>query len=94
MADDLWTDKLDMLPERCREGIRRWIEEGILPGSFLRAVLSNDFMAAVCRADDFNRPHLVDFAHFLHGYAPSGCFGSPDVLQTWRGLGRAREVAP
>jgi hypothetical protein len=39
------------LPERYQEGMQRWIEHGIVPGSALRLILEHD-LAAVCRCDD------------------------------------------
>ena len=35
------------LPDQYRKGMKRYIEEGILPGSFLTMVLWNDLISAV-----------------------------------------------
>lgn len=71
-----------MIPGHCRESMRLYVEHGVLPGSFLTAVLCNDFMEACGKADDVNR-HLWDYANFLYNYAPSNCFGSPEAVKAW-----------
>ena len=40
-------------------GMRRYIEYGIAPGSFMTAILCNDLMEAAQRADDTNRRCFV-----------------------------------
>lgn len=71
------------LPAYMQAGMRRYIENGIPPGSFLTAVLSNDLMEAFRRADDVNRLAMLDYAMFLHNEAPCGCFGSPEHVKDW-----------
>jgi len=77
------------LPEHMQDGMRRYIENGIPPGSFQRAVLSNDLMEAFRRADDVNSHAMRNYAVFLESEAPGGCFGSPQHVNDWidhRGL--------
>lgn len=71
------------LPEHMRDGMRLYIEHGVQPGSFLRAVLSNDLMGALGRADDVNINALPAYGRFLYNEAPSLCWGSPDVVSAW-----------
>jgi hypothetical protein len=73
----------DLIPNYMREGLQMYIERGIPPGDFLTAVLCNDFMNAVGRADGNNREILHLYAQFLHNYAPIDCYGSPDKYVTW-----------
>ena len=56
---------------------------GVLPGSFLRAVLSNDLIEAGRMADDENRRCLIDYVMFLINYVPSDCYGSPEAMRAW-----------
>ena len=77
------------LPEHMQGPMRRYIENGIPPGSFLRAVLSNDLRAAFQRADDINGPRIRDFVVFLYNEAPRGCYGSPSAVNEWKGLPNA-----
>lgn len=81
------------LPEHMRETFRLYIENGIRPGSFTQAVLENDLMGAMGRADDINRVRLFDTCVFLRSHAPIGCYGSPERYADWiksgglRGMG-------
>ena len=77
------------LPAHMQDGMRLYIENGIPPGCFQTAVLSNDLMGAFRRADDVNRMAILDYAMFLFNEAPGGCFGSPEHVKDWiakRGL--------
>jgi hypothetical protein len=64
-------------------GLRRYIEHGISPGSFLTAVLSNDLRGAFECADDENRQIIEWYVRFLYNYAPSGCWGSRARFDVW-----------
>lgn len=83
-----------LIPEHCRDGMQRYIEQGILPGDFLQAVICNDLVLAASRADYINQQCLMDYARFLF-QAPSVCWGSQEKMQAWheqRGLqGRAQK---
>ena len=52
-------------------------------GGFLQAVLSNDLMAAVCRADQDNIRNLPAGALFIYNELPSPCHGSPAKYEAW-----------
>lgn len=71
------------VPAHMRAGMARYVVLGVLPGSFLRAVLSNDLMEAGRMADDENRRRLFDYVMFLINYAPSDCYGSPEAMLAW-----------
>lgn len=75
------------VPEHTQAGMVRYVTFGILPGRFLRAVLSNDLMEAGRMADDENRRRLFDYVMFLINYAPGDCYGSPGVMQAWQQRG-------
>lgn len=77
------------IPERMHGSIGRWIVSGVPPGSFLRAVIRNDFADAVVSADDENILLLKAYVAFFYNDAPTGCWGSPDVLKNWKGLTHA-----
>lgn len=78
-----YLNHLDMLPPHMADAMKLYIENGIPPGSFLSAVLSNDLMGALGRADDVNRSALHRYGTFLYSYAPPACFGSPDLFLAW-----------
>lgn len=71
------------LPEHMQDGMRLYIESGINPGSFLRAVLENNLMEALGRADHINRHALFEYGSFLYNEAPPNCFGSPENVAAW-----------
>lgn len=71
------------LPPHMRDAFRLYIENGIPPGSFTTAVLSNNLMEAMGRADIVNRMNIFETCVFLKSHAPIGCFGSPEHVQDW-----------
>lgn len=72
-----------LIPDRMIGGMRRYIENGIEPGDFLRAVLNNDLQEACGRADAENQRILFQYVKFLYNYAPSDCWGSPEKVEKW-----------
>ena len=79
------------IPERMIGGIRRYIEQGISPGSFLTAVIENNLSEAVGRADDENQRNLPAFVAYFYNEAPSPCWGSPEKRKAWM---EARQLTP
>ena len=71
------------LPDYMRDGMRRYIVQGIPPGDFMSAVLKNDLMEAFGRADDTNQRFMHNYAMFLYNDAPRGCYGSPNAFYEW-----------
>lgn len=76
-------DGRHLIPDHMFEGIQRYVMRGIPGGSFLTAILCNDFMKAVGQADAENQRALVGWAHFLYNNVPSGCYGSAEKVATW-----------
>ena len=71
------------IPPNMHGGILRWIEDGTVPGSFLVAVISNDFKDACFKADDYNALILPVYARWFHNNAPAKCWGSLDNFVGW-----------
>lgn len=69
------------LPERYRQGMRRYIEERIMPGHFLRAVLEDKLHVAVVTCDIL--PQIRDIVVWVYNEAPSQCWGSPEKVARW-----------
>ena len=63
--------------------VRRYIEHGSPVGDFLTALIQNNLMLAVFKADDKNLPALRDWMLFLHWEAPGECHGSPEKMRAW-----------
>jgi hypothetical protein len=67
-----------------RSGIENYIEHKIRPGSFLCAVLKNDFALAVVLADSATTlDDLRKLAWWIHDYAPAGCHGNALKFNNW-----------
>lgn len=79
--------RYDSLPDHLRDGMRLYIENGIQPGGFLTAFLSNDLMGATGRADENSRAGFFQIAAFLYNDAPQGCHGSPNRVRDWLDVG-------
>ena len=71
------------IPERMMGGLERYFESHIAPGDFLTAVLQNDLMEAMGRADDENIANLPAYAGYLYNEAPSGTYGSVENFNNW-----------
>lgn len=65
---DIRTDMMDELDN--------YLQDGIPPGDFLRAVLANDLVGAVGRADKENLHNLPAYANYLYWELPGR--GSPN----------------
>ena len=63
--------------------LQRYVIHGIQPGDFMFAVLSNDFMGAVGRADSFNKHNLYEWASVIYNDVPSQCHGSRELVTAW-----------
>lgn len=79
-----------LIPEHMRDGMRRYLESGTVPGNFLTSVLCNDLKGAVCSADRVNMTRLPDYVNFLYNNVPESCWGSVDKIHAWS---KARQEA-
>lgn len=80
----------DLIEDRFRESLARYIVSGVPTGDFLAAVLSNDLKESVGRADWLaleNIPHIVSW---LYNRAPGPCWGSPERVKEWLAMDPAR----
>jgi hypothetical protein len=73
----------DRLPAHMIAGARLYIEEGVEPGSFLRAVLENDFAHAWARADHINTVYMKAWAEWLWNDIPGDAWGSRNAVEAW-----------
>ena len=74
---------LKNIPEHMHDAITRYVMDGIHPGSFLKAILTNDLKEAYIRADDINRKRIEDWAFFVIWEVPESCQGSELHFNTW-----------
>jgi hypothetical protein len=71
------------VPMHLRDGLVRYFSDGILPGSFLQAVLCNDLAQAILRAAPNGLSALPPLILFLQHYAPASAWGSRDLVLAW-----------
>ena len=71
------------LPETLRDGIKSWIEDGIPPESFLRAVLENDLYRAYAYGDRESLSQMGAICNWFRWSAPVGCCGSRETCKEW-----------
>ncbi len=87
MTDDPDTDEARRLwaaiPGHCEPGLRAYLSLGRPTGSFLRAVISNDFMDAALRADSENIAQLRTYALLLKYAFPDAAHGSRKRYDAW-----------
>ena len=79
------------IPDYMQESLWNYVTKHYPIGGFLRAVLSNNLMEAVGKADDNNLPSLPAYTNWLYNDAPSDCHGSPEKVDAWLAL---REETP
>ena len=65
------------------QGMQLYFEHGIMPGSFLSALLCNDLLLACGKADDMNRHLLFEHVAWLFNEAPAAAYGSPAACKRW-----------
>lgn len=69
-----------------REAIDRWATTGRRAGGFVMAVLCNDLVGAVRRADEFNILALRSTVAYVYHKCPAPCWGSPEKVEAWAAL--------
>jgi hypothetical protein len=81
------SDQIDCLgcviPERIERSIRSYVEHGVEPGGFVRAVLENDLQAAVQRADPDCFVALRSICHHIFNCIPEKAWGSRLKIAVW-----------
>lgn len=65
------------------QALDRYVNNGYQPGGFLTAVLKNDFMTAVAKADENNIQSLAALAIYIYNELPATCHGSPELVERW-----------
>ncbi len=66
-----------------RSSIENYYYHKLDPGSFVYAMLCNDFVGAVLRADSWNRLQMYQNALWLANRMPASAWGSKEVVDEW-----------
>ncbi|MBM61924.1 MAG: hypothetical protein CL484_03110 [Acidobacteria bacterium] len=83
------------LPANMRGGMQRYLEQGLRPGGCLTAILANDLLGAVGRADETTLAGLWSICAFIHSHAPGNAYGSYEAVDEWckaGGINRGEEA--
>ena len=71
------------MPNRLREAIIRYVDNGMPTGSFLEAVLRNNLFKACKSADSESQEKLFQITYFILHVVPVVCRGSKNEFNTW-----------
>lgn len=66
--------------EHIKEALSAYAFAGHRLGDFLTAVVSNDLMNAMGRADSYNRATIFQITSYIYNELPSTCWGSPEKV--------------
>ena len=80
-------DHMLEIPPHLVGGLRRYLELGMEPGHFLRAVIENNLREAVgrCSGDDHDVGQtLRALCQWFYTWAPSECWGSKEKRIKWQ----------
>jgi len=72
-----------ILPEHMRDGVKDYVEHGLMGGSFMRAAFENKLVQAYSRADETNQAALRAWVSWLYNDAPMSCWGSEEKVDRW-----------
>ena len=78
------------LPQHLQGGVKRYIEQGIPPGDFLTAVITNNLLLAISHADDTSLAALPEIVRFFYNESPGGCWGTPEKMKLWLETGHKK----
>lgn len=63
--------------------LERYLNHGIMPGSFLTAVLENNLMESFGRADMSNSANLKNIVGYIYHHLPSNSWGSREKVSEY-----------
>lgn len=72
-----------LVPPHMWDAVTGYYLHRFQPGSFMTALLSNDLMGALGRADDVNAANIQRWCQFLYNYTPAGSYGTPERVRQW-----------
>lgn len=83
-----------LVPAHTLAALDRYVRDHRPTGDFVAAVLANDLLEAVGRADWENEAALVAIVRYLQACAPILCWGSRAAVQAWIAYGaQVRDTA-
>ena len=70
-----------MIDDNIKESLQRYVEHRIPLSGFLTAVLENNLMEAMGRADIVNRVALYNICMYVYNNLPSSVWGNPEKVK-------------
>ena len=83
MSPSMFDWRYSGVPVHTQEALENYFLRGYEPGSFLMALLQNDLVGAVCRADSENGKCLKNIVVWVLNYAPSDSHGNKERVYNW-----------
>lgn len=71
------------IPAHTQGALERYVEHGLAPGGFLKAVITNDLICAVMKADELNIVAIPEIVKFLYNRVPASCWSTDDNYYNW-----------
>ena len=71
------------VPAHFKEAIDLYVKEGIMPGDFGYAVLTNNLIGCFMYADSINLAHLGEIVSYMWWEVPYCCWGSDEKVRKW-----------
>lgn len=69
--------------EEMKAALDRYAEQGVPLGGFLTALLANDLMGALGKADDGNQRDIAQLCMYVYNEMPGDCHGSYEIVDAW-----------
>jgi hypothetical protein len=84
VSQEGWPEYAARIPGPVLDGLVNYLYHGDEPGHFLAAVLTNDLMLAVSRADKDSMAALREITQFVYNRIPGDSWGSTRKIDAWR----------
>ena len=71
------------LPQHMQGAVKRYLNDGIMPGDLLTAALENNLVRSYGLADETNLTAMRTWAEWLWMECPGQAWGSPERVREW-----------
>lgn len=79
--------ELRRLPGHMWEGVYRYLNNGIMTGSFLTAIMEDKLVRSFGAADDINTLFMREWVMWLYDMCPLEARGSAEKVAAWKASG-------
>lgn len=74
-----------------QDTIDRYVDHGVPPGDFVKAVLCNDLRESFGRADHENIATMFEIVKYCYNHIPAACWGSHEAYKNWMEMHRNKK---